>query len=295
MISSTVTAFTVIYTLEAFVIIVGNTFTIIVFWTQRSRLKRTYSILINLAVSDLLVGIAEPIVLGTAKIAKMTAISGKEKSFTNPSSAFQVLASSTSVLFLALISLERVYSVLRPVHHRATRTRSYIFVITVVWGLGFCFFGLSVLSLYHTKLERKYVTLTIHACLFIALLAICGSYLQIRRKWRSNVIPGEEIHARQRAERNLRLSRTVFVVIAVSLVFWLPATIVYTAKDFCRPPCLRPIAVWLVNVLHLANSMVNPIVYSFRMAIFKDALKKLSRRCQRYSVCIEPIQVTDRS
>ena len=146
MFSSTVTAFLiVIYTLEAFVIIVGNTFTIIVFWSQRSRLKRTYSILINLAVSDLLVGIAEPIVLGTEKIARMTAISGKEKSFTNPSSAFQVLASTTSVLFLALISLERVYSVLWPVHHRTTRTRSYIFVITVVWGLGFCFFELGCL------------------------------------------------------------------------------------------------------------------------------------------------------
>ena len=296
MVSSTFTAFVVIYTLEAFVIIVGNTFTIIVFWSQRSRLKRTYSILINLAVSDLLVGIAEPIVLGTAKIAKMTAIPGKEKSFTNPSSAFQVLASSTSVLFLALISLERVYSVLWPVHHRATSTRSYIFVITVVWGLGFCFFGLSVLSLYHTKLKRKYVTLTIHASLFMALLVICGSYLQIRKKLRANVIPGElEIDGHHTAERNLRLSRTVFIVVAVSLVLWLPATIVYTARPFCHPPCIRPIAVSLVNALHLANSMVNPIVYSFRMVIFKDALKKLSRRCRRYSVCIEPFQVTNRS
>ena len=295
MFSSTVTAFLiVIYTLEAFVIIVGNTFTIFVFWTQRSQLKRTYSILINLAVSDLLVGIAEPIVLGTAKIAKMTASPGKEKNFTNPTSAFQVLASSTSVLFLALISLERVYSVVWPVHHRTISTRSYIFVITAVWGLGFCFFGLSVLSLYHPKLERKYVILTIHACLFIALLAICGSYLQIPRKWHSNVIPGEEIHARQTAERNLRLSRTVFIVIAVSLVFWLPATIVYASQYFCRPPCVRPIVMAVVNVFHLANSMVNPIVYSFRMAIFKDALKKLSRRCRLHSVCIEPVQVTDR-
>ena len=294
MFSWAVTAFIVIYTLEAFIIIVGNTFTIFVFWTQRSQLRRTYFILINLAVSDLLVGIAEPIVLGTAKIAKMTAIPGKEKSFTNPTSALQVLASSTSVLFLALISLERVYSVLWPVHHRTTSTRSYIFVITAVWGLGFCFFGLSVLSLYHTKLERKYVILTIHACLFIALLAICGSYLQIRRKWRSNVIPGEEMHARQTAERNLRLSRTVFIVIAVSLVFWLPATIVYTARPFCRPPCVGPIVMVVVNVFHLANSMVNPIVYSFRMAIFKDALKKLSRRCRLHSVGIEPVQVTDK-
>ena len=109
-------------------------------------------------------------------------------------------------------------------------------------------------------------------------------------------MPGElEIQGRQTAERNLRMSRTVFIAIAVSLVFWLPATIVYTAKDFCRPPCVRPIAMSVVNVLHLANSMVNPIVYSFRMAIFKDALKKFWRRFRRYSVCIEPVQVTVRS
>ena len=296
MFSSTATAFVVIYTLEAFVIIVGNAFTIFVFWTQRSQLKRTYSILINLAVSDLLVGIAESIMLGTAKIATMTAIPGKEKRLANLLSAFQVFASSTSVHFLALISLERVYSVLWPVHHRTTSTRSYIFVVTAVLGLGFCFYGLSVLSLYHAKLERKYVNLTIRVCLFMALLVICGSYLQIRKKMLANVMPGElEIHGRQTAERNLRMSRTVFIVIAVSLVFWLPATIVYTAKDFCRSPCVRPIAMSVVNVLHLANSMVNPIVYSFRMAIFKDALKKFWRRFRRYSVCIEPVQVTVRS
>ena len=50
----------------------------------------------------------------------------------------------------------------------------------------------------------------------------------------------------------------------------------------------------VVNVFHLANSMVNPIVYSFRMVIFKDALKKLSRRCRLHSVGIEPVQVTDK-
>jgi len=31
---------------------------------------------------------------------------------------------------------------------------------------------------------------------------------------------------------------------------------------------------WLVNVLYLANSMVIPFVYSFRMQIFKNALNK---------------------
>ena len=41
--------------LESVIIIVGNAFTIFVFWKHRNRLKRTSFLLINLAVSDLLV------------------------------------------------------------------------------------------------------------------------------------------------------------------------------------------------------------------------------------------------
>ena len=31
---------------------------------------------------------------------------------------------------------------------------------------------------------------------------------------------------------------------------------------------------WLLDAMYLVNSMVNPLVYSFRMQIFKDALPK---------------------
>ena len=50
--------------LESLTIIVGNIFTIFVFWKNRNRLKRTSFLLINLAVSDLLVGFTEPISIG---------------------------------------------------------------------------------------------------------------------------------------------------------------------------------------------------------------------------------------
>ena len=54
-----------VFITEAVVIIIGNTFNIFVFWTQRFHLKRTCFLLISLAVADLLVGITDPIVLGT--------------------------------------------------------------------------------------------------------------------------------------------------------------------------------------------------------------------------------------
>ena len=53
---------------ESLFIIVGNIFTIFVFWKHRNRLKRTYVLLINLAVADLLVGFTEPVALRTLDI-----------------------------------------------------------------------------------------------------------------------------------------------------------------------------------------------------------------------------------
>ena len=255
MLNSTNITFVIIYVLEALLIIIGNSFTIFVFWKQRLHQKRTFFLLTNLAVADLLVGISEPIVLATGKFYKMTAVTVKEKRVTNPSSAFQLLASSSSVFFLALIALERAYAVLWPLRHRVTNTRVYIYGIVIIWVTGLSTAGLSLLSMYYTKVDKTYFTIFIHIFLFIALLVICASYIKIRNRLRST---SAEIspQTNRYTEHNSRLSRTMFITIAASLVFWLPAFFVYTVRGFCLQ-CFSPFTNWLVNALHLANSMVN--------------------------------------
>ena len=273
MLNSTAITFIIIRAVEAVSIIIGNAFTIFVFWTRKLHQKRTCFLLINLAVADLLVGISETGILAAKEIPRVKSIRGQKKDMENdPSSAFQIFASNTSVYFLALISLERVYAVLWPLRHRVTKTRDYVYSIVVVWGVGLCLGGLDLFSMYYTKAIRGYVTVTIHLCLFIALLVICTSYLKIRNRLRCT--PAELVPQTNRfTEHNLRLSRTMFIVIAASLVFWLPAFVVYTARVFC-PRCFPPLVVWVVKVLHLANSMINPFVYTFRVPIFKDAVNK---------------------
>ena len=54
--------------LESLIIIVGNIFTIFVFWKHRTSLKRTFLLVINLAVADLFVGFLEPISIGAYSI-----------------------------------------------------------------------------------------------------------------------------------------------------------------------------------------------------------------------------------
>ena len=270
---TTAILFIVVFALEVVFIIIGNVFAIFVFWTQRLRVKRTCFLLINLAVADFLVGIAEAMVLAIEKIPNAAR---KEKPVRNPWAAFEVFASGTSVMFLALISLERVYAVLRPLRHRVTNTRAYTYSIVIVWVTGLCSAGLWLITIYHPKVNTVYATVTTQSLLFVFLLVISGSYLTIRSRLHCTA-PELEGHTQNVSERNLRLSKTFFIVVAVSLLLWFPAFVVHTVKEFC-PRCFSPNVLSGVNILHLANSVVNPLVYSFRMPIFKEALKRCLRK-----------------
>ena len=106
-------------------------------------------------MADLLVGITEPIVLGTEKIPTIKAAVPMEdvKRMKNPSSAIQVLGSSTSVIFLALISLERAHAVLRPLRHRVINTRVYIYAIVIAWIPGLCIAVENLLAMYYPEVD----------------------------------------------------------------------------------------------------------------------------------------------
>ena len=80
-------------------------------------------------------------------------------------------------------------------------------------------------------------------------------------------------------EKTLRMSITFFIVVAVSLVYWLPTFVMFTVIEFCS--CFSPLAVGFVTLLLCANSLVNPFVYSFRMPIFQDTLRKFWRKPQQ--------------
>ena len=272
LLSTTTIVFVVIVTLQVTIIVMGNAFTIFVFWTQRLRLKRTFLLLINLAVADLFAGLGEALLLATSTI-----LSDGSEIFEieSPWWAFQAFGSGMSVLFLALISFERVCSVLWPFRHRVASIRAYIYSIVIAWVIGLIMGGVWLVKIYLNA--KLYSSLTYSLALFITLSVICASYLTIRSRLQSTVPDHDlDVHRKASTEKSLLMSRTFFIVVGVSLVFWLPAFVMFTFKEFCS--CFSPLAVGLVAVLLSINSMVNPFVYSFRMPIFQDALKKCWRK-----------------
>ena len=148
-----------------------------------------------------------------------------------------------------------------------------------VWAVGLCFFALTLIAIHYPEVKEEYVFIASNIGLFISQLIICTSYLKIRNRLRASS-PGLDIHGHQLQAHNLRLSKTLFITIASSLVFWIPGFVVYSTREFC-PQCFPVPVLRFANAMYLANSMVNPFVYSFRMPIFKDALKKFYRKRQQ--------------
>ena len=106
---------------HGFCIFLGNFFTVFVFCIHRDKLKRTSFLLINLAVADMLVGLTEIAMVGAIGLPQVTGLR-KIGNTDSPdiSTVFQAAFSTASVLFLALISLERAFALLWPLRHRVT-------------------------------------------------------------------------------------------------------------------------------------------------------------------------------
>ena len=133
-------------------------------------------------------------------------------------------------------------------------------------------------------MDTVYLVAATNFLLFISLVIISASYLSIC----SLLSLQNQTYSQRRSTRdqNLRLSKTFYVVVAVSLIFWLPGFVLFTINAFCWL-CFSQTLLWFVNVPYLENSMVNPFVYSFRMKIFKDALKK----CWKKHVDLQPVSL----
>ena len=49
----------------------------------------------------------------------------------------------------------------------------------------------------------------------------------------------------------------------------------FVFKEEYADVTIKSILLWIADILQFANSLVNPIVYSYRMPMFKVAMKKL--------------------
>ena len=256
-----------VYICEAFLILTGNSLTIYTFFRNRKRLKRTSYLLINLAVADAFVGMVLTLFI-SADVAIMLE---KDVSLTFGETvvALDISATVASLSSLVLISLERMVAILWPLRHRLIKTRYFYVSVGFVWFLSAANV-LSNLRLYNDITYDDSYSVFTSVTFVTSLVVITVSYLAIWISVRLNAIPSND---RRSMGQSRKLAKTLFIVTALSIMTSLPYGIIITLKEFSED--FFSFKVQIIMAVQYANSLLNPVIYCFRMPEFKASLKKL--------------------
>ena len=228
--------------------------------------------IIHLAIVDLLVGVVSgplQIEIGMSQFCPLWNYRRETISSQHLSFAFVYLFSSTSLTNLTAISLERLHATFCPFRHRFVRKWVYRAIIIVIWLIAIVrevaqifLWEISYFEVIHT-----YLYILFYA---VSLFVICVSYILITIKVRCSRHP----QFRSRSKRERKLTGTALIVSLVSLLCFLPAIINIAVFKYIINVHIE----MAVEVLFLANSLVNPIIYALRMPGFREGLLQLVYR-----------------
>ena len=282
-----------VYFTESVAIVTLNLVAIIVLMKSRSLRKRSLYLVINLAVADMLCGGFSQAVTDFSLLGAYQCNFWKDFFYANRvANVLHTLFPFTSLLNITVISLDRFHATFRPFRHRIIKGWVYGLIIILIWVTAL----LLSLDVWLQIFERRITHNIWLSCNLLCLFVICVCHASITLKM-SGLCCGARPQHHGAANRETKLTCTLFIMTLVSLLMWLPWTLLnflmsymYYVLNSLPHLTLARLALAL-KTLMFANSLVNPIIYTIRMPEFKRALVSLFRcRSQQIQVGI-PLQV----
>ena len=261
-------------------IVTVNLLSIVLFITNRSLRTRAMYLVINLTIADMFVGGFSSLYLLLLLECDIWEIH-LTLGLTIIIEFLCIWFPLTSLTNIAVISLERMHATIRPFRHRLIKKWVYGVTIAGVWVLATMVNAMFII----TTRYRQYLIYGLYAwqsycCL--CLLVICVSYFSIVVKFLCGAHP--QHHGA--ANRQRKLTVTLFIMTIVSLLMWLPFTVYCfhlsqsSIRKFLSFQELKRLDCFL-TILFYMNSLVNPIVYTIRIPEFRKALLLLFKRQRR--------------
>ena len=261
-------ALVTVYGIEAVAIVMLNALTIIAFLKESSLRKRNMYLVINQAVADMFVG---------AHLINNCLFVGHICELWTINLARPILDSLLFVSLLAsfinlgAISLERTHAMFRPFKHRLIKKKMFGATTAIVWITAGAISTAVVLQTTLKPLSSKpfrIIYISYLSSFLFCLLTIIASYSSMAIK----IVYGTQPHHRSATIRGRKLTKTLFIVTIVSLLLPLPY-IIFLLCMMLQLRISRPLYLFYPLIfMFYANSLVNPILYAFRMPEFKRAL-----------------------
>ncbi|XP_016312576.1 adenosine receptor A3 [Sinocyclocheilus anshuiensis] len=269
----------------------GNMLVIWAVWRSGALNKPTFCLIVSLAVADFLVGaVAIPLAVTVDIHIK---IPFHACLFI---SCFLIVPLQASVLTLLAIAVDRCLRVCIPFRYKSTVTkkRSW-FLAAMCWILASVLGFLPMFGWYNNDALTRYnstsidcqfivvipITYLIHfifeGCFLPPLAAMIALYCYIFLKIRSGRA-GMSAETSTYKQKEHKLATSLVLVLALFIVCWLPLHTIQSITYYNQSIHVPPIALYFGILLSHANSMVNPVVYAFKIPKIKREYGKIWRR-----------------
>ena len=274
-------------------IVLLNAFTLATFASNHQLRKHSTYLIINLTVADLLFGTAE----GLLSILEPAILERYLPCSTEEWFSWQELMLLTlyflfpvaSLVYILLISLERLHATIYPFKHCLIGGKVYFRIIAFSWLLAFLLAFVFAFLFLCLSFVFPYVYASFA---FITLLILAVSYIRIILNVKKHPHSAQNFGSLLSEER--KLSLTLFIMTVASFltilpaVFW-DATIDHLSLDQVSPTIAYRIS-YTFDALYLFSPILNPLIYAVRMQEFRKAAKKDICKKKSESITIEPVE-----
>ncbi|XP_046882569.1 adenosine receptor A1 [Hypomesus transpacificus] len=276
--------------------VVGNVLVVLVVCVNRALRDTTFCFIVSLAVADIAVG---ALVIPLAVVVSL----GLRTQFYTCLflSCLILIITQSSILSLLAIAIDRFLRVKIPTRYSiiVTQTRAWV-AVCLCWLLS-ALTGLVPMLGWHNQEPLGNLSASGHiVCQFtnvmrmdymvyfnffgwvvVPLSVMIGLYAEIFRAIRRqlNLRAEATCDTSKYYHKELKLAKSLALVVALFAICWLPLHIMNCVTFFC-PECNMPkMAVYVGIFMSHVNSALNPLVYAFRIQRFRATLIQIARRC----------------
>lgn len=256
---------TIVFLIICSFIVLENLTVLVAIWRNHRFHNRMYYFIGNLALCDLLAGVAYLVNLllsGEKTLELATAVW-----FVREGSMFVAL--SASIFSLLAIAIERHLTMIKMRPYDANKNYRVFLLIGICWVIAISLGALPILgwncldnlpdcSTIFPLYTKKYVAFCI-TVFMVLLLAMTILYARIYILVKSS---SQKVSKHSNSEHAMSLLRTVIIVVGVFIACWMPIFVLFLVDVACVQCC--PIlykADWFIAVAVL-NSAMNPVIYT---------------------------------
>ena len=259
----------VVFSLEAVLIVEGNFLTIGLFAKEKKLRKKSLFLAVNMAFADLISGaVSLPLYVYSSVGPSYRLWKTSYKALDIGWDVTDTTFSQASLISAVFISFERFYAIYWPLKHRTLSTKAYYITIVTIWALALLVSA--VFNLVKYLISDKAATYAWMSFPLLFLFIVCACNIGI---WRT--LHNRKVFPQQgnRTSQSQRLTITLLIVSTTSLLSWLPlvtANYIFYVQNITTPK--KSLIYNIINILNFSNSFVNSVVYSLRIPQFRQSL-----------------------